>query len=318
MGGGGLSLPPFDLSMGRSSTGGTRSLMRGKVGDSVYQITLNSSGYNVQIVKAAEKSRKYSNTFAQAYARMIMGHLQRFQRAMPDILENCFESVPAGQTAYNLFAQVNHDLLNEQLENYWDEWGEFSWFEKRRLHVPLGPFILSQGSLPQITPESQATSTLNNNYLRLGFGHRGNDWSVRSMFRKADIPESGYFYVILWTYKMKDKDARLDAMRVELKPSISLDADIRNYTSTPLFNIEGYALSQQGFNTSTNRYEITFNYRAVTQYYLIGAWGIVSVGYGARGRQNSTTLMHVNTTLRDLYLWNVPPADVWGTWYDEG
>lgn len=313
----GATSPPYSLRMGRSSAGGTRSLISGKVGDSVYMVRLDESGYHIQSVKAAEKSRRYSNTYAQAIARFIMGHLQRFQRAFPNVLEYCFESVPQGQTSYNLFAQVNHDLLLQAALEQWDSWEDFSWFEKRKLKVPCGPFILSQGSLSEMVPQVVGTSINPNNYLRLGFGHRGNDWSVRSMLRRTGLPVSGFFYVILWTYKLHDKDARMDAMRVELLPSVSLDDDIRNFTSKPLFAIEGYALYSQGYNALEQVYDIRFNYRAVTQYYLIGAYGFISVGYGERGRQVSSSVMHVNETLRDTYLWNVPPVDVWPTWYAE-
>ena len=303
--------------MGRSKNGGTRSLVSGKVGDNVYVVRLAEDGYHYQAVRVAPKAREDNNTMKQAKARFIMGHLQRFQRAFPDILADCFEEVPAGQTSYNWFAKVNRDLLEQTAEAQWDSWGDFGFFEKYHLAVPCGPWILSAGSLREPLPLSIGYTQVYNNFLRIGLGHKQGDYSVRSLLERSRIPENGFFYIIVWTWKVGDKDARLDAMKVERLASVDLDADIRNFTARPLFKIEGYMLNEQGWNAANDEYRITLRFRAVTQYYLIAAWGLIAIGYGKRGKQVSSSNLHVIESIRDTYLFNTPPVEVWPSWYSE-
>ena len=62
--------------MAKAKVGGTSGKRRGYVGDTLYQLTRNEDGKLIQIQRAKELSREYSNTDQQALNRMLMGTIE--------------------------------------------------------------------------------------------------------------------------------------------------------------------------------------------------------------------------------------------------
>lgn len=154
--------------MGRSRVGGTRSMVRGAVGDVVYQVAKDSAGDLQQRVYARSRERVNNNTPAQAKARMIMGQIQRMFHFLPEIITGAFDTIPRGAQSFWHFAKVNYPLLKQDFEKWYQFWGEFAWRYKYEMDAPVGPWVLTTGGLPSVNPDY--AEILMNNERRFLFG----------------------------------------------------------------------------------------------------------------------------------------------------
>lgn len=158
--------------MGRQKFGGCRSKIRGKVGDTIYQVKKDGIGFSQYAYKAAE-TRENPNTEAQARARMIMGHVQRMFHALPDIIKDAFADVDRGTLSFQMFSRLNYPLLKADVDQHWNDGGDFDWQFKYKVVPPAGTWILSRGTLPAVKWDVYLCTTGYNNEFdwRWNFSH---------------------------------------------------------------------------------------------------------------------------------------------------
>lgn len=154
--------------MGRQRLGGTRSKIRGKVGNTIYQI--KTDGHSaVQYQYNAPESRTNPNTEAQARARMVMGQIQRMFAALPDIIKDAWVDAARGRMSFQKFAQVNRPLLMADVENHWDEESDFDWQTKYSVTPPAGSWVLADGALMPLRWDGFSASAGENTELLFEF-----------------------------------------------------------------------------------------------------------------------------------------------------
>lgn len=134
--------------MARSLTGGTRGFLRGRVANDLYQVTKNVQGKRVQLVRAVEDSRIYSNTIEQALARMKMACLMRSLAQLKQLVDHSWEGVPYGQLSIAHFVKVNMPYLNWDAYCNWSARPCFMLPHKANDSYLLGAFQISSGNLP--------------------------------------------------------------------------------------------------------------------------------------------------------------------------
>lgn len=137
--------------MARGRLGGTKSKIRGKVGTEIYQLKRDPNGTLIQSVYGQNLNPTYSNTEAQAKNRCIMGQIDRMWHALPQIIKDSYANVPQGTLSFQRFAKLNYPQLKEDFETHFEKDNEFSWVRKRWMDTPAGPWILTDGTLPQVT-----------------------------------------------------------------------------------------------------------------------------------------------------------------------
>lgn len=137
--------------MGRGRLGGTKAKIRGKVGSEIYQLKRDPDGTLIQSVYAHNPNPTYTNTEAQAKNRCIMGQIDRMWHALPLIIRDSYANVPQGVLSFQRFAKLNYPQLREDFETHFEKDNEFSWVRKRWMDTPAGPWILTDGTLPEVT-----------------------------------------------------------------------------------------------------------------------------------------------------------------------
>lgn len=137
--------------MARSRIGGTRGLLRGKVGDYIYQITRNINGEFVQKIYAGNQDPLNPSTDGQICARASMACIERAMFTYYDLIYNSFRNVPAGLMSLNRFSDLNYPNVRQQFDFYYQDadWKEtpYDYPRKRNTMARGGAFTISQGNL---------------------------------------------------------------------------------------------------------------------------------------------------------------------------
>lgn len=127
--------------------GGTRSMIRGRVGNDIYSIGKDAAGDFMQIVRSRPEFYSDPKTDAQIIARMSMAQIYAALRSFSVITNHSFEGVPYGQPSITKFIELNYPLLREDVIEFWEEGYKFGWQLKGRETIDCGPWIVSMGSL---------------------------------------------------------------------------------------------------------------------------------------------------------------------------
>lgn len=132
--------------MARSSVGGTRSKLRGVVGDVIYQIARNPYGNYEQKIITYTREKLNRNTRQQALARMQIAMFQRCMSMLTPVIQCSFQGVKTGVTSINQFVSYNMKLVQEYCIDHWKYGGGFSFPIKGKEYESFGEFIISTGS----------------------------------------------------------------------------------------------------------------------------------------------------------------------------
>ena len=93
--------------MAKSKSGGTRSMIRGRVGSDVYSIGKNANGKKQQIVRSLAETVANPQTIAQMRGRMIMSTVMQAQSALKPIIDHSFDNVVGVQPNLSEFIKRN-------------------------------------------------------------------------------------------------------------------------------------------------------------------------------------------------------------------
>lgn len=97
--------------MAKSKSGGTRSMIRGRVGSDVYSIGKNALGKKQQIVRSLAETVANPQTIAQMRGRMIMSTVMQAQSALKAIIDHSFDNVVGVQPNLSEFIKRNYALV---------------------------------------------------------------------------------------------------------------------------------------------------------------------------------------------------------------
>lgn len=133
--------------MARAKIGGTSGKRRGYVGNTLYQVTRNDEGKVIQLQRAKELSREYSNTDQQALNRMLMGTIEMAMATCKGYVKDTFQDAKTQKIAYQMFSAYNYALIKEDAEAHWRSGYLFDYPSKSQKERRGGCFLISDGSL---------------------------------------------------------------------------------------------------------------------------------------------------------------------------
>ena len=133
--------------MAKAKVGGTSGKRRGYVGDTLYQLTRNEDGKLIQIQRAKELSREYSNTDQQALNRMLMGTIEMAMATCKGYVKDTFQDAKTQKIAYQMFSAYNYKLIKEDAQAHWENGYLFDYPSKSQKERRGGCFLVSDGSL---------------------------------------------------------------------------------------------------------------------------------------------------------------------------
>lgn len=103
--------------MAKSKNGGTRSMLRGKVGSDVYSIGKTSKGKRQQVVRSLAEQVANPQTAAQMKGRAIMSTVMQFVSAASPIIDHSFNGFAPGQPCISEFIRRAYQLIKADIES---------------------------------------------------------------------------------------------------------------------------------------------------------------------------------------------------------
>lgn len=195
--------------MAKSKNGGTRALIRGRVGSDVYSIGKDAKGSKQQVVRSLAESVSNPQTIAQMRGRMIMSTVMQFIATAKGIVDHSFDNVTTGQPSISECIRQNYALIKADVAANPSSGNQFGLVLYGEKGAKQGAYIVANGAakVPSaidlervnakvtiVVPESNFTmgglkATLgmtNNDFFTIcGIGSDGNFHYARFNFNKA-------------------------------------------------------------------------------------------------------------------------------------
>lgn len=206
--------------MARGKLGGTKAKVRGQIGGEIYQVKRASDGTLMQSVYAKPESVEYSNTDAQAKARMIMGQIERMFKALPDVINDSYIKIPRGTLSFQHFSKINYPLLKDQVENHWDEIGDFDWRDKRDMTPPAGAWLLTDGTYHQMNYDSAYVSVTTYNDFYLTWQGVQWDWQVKDLLELLNLSLDDYIWFFYYMKKAPEWNPEIKVLKIRFNPDV--------------------------------------------------------------------------------------------------
>lgn len=148
--------------MGKSKNGGTRSMLRGRVGSDVYSVGKDALGKRQQVVRSLAETVANPQTAAQMKGRAIMSTVMQAVSALSQVIDHSFDSVPAGQPNVSEFIKRNYALIKADVAANPSSGNAFGIVEYGEKGAKQGQYVISDGKavLPTALVNAAAKATL--------------------------------------------------------------------------------------------------------------------------------------------------------------
>lgn len=132
--------------MAKSKSGGTRSLIRGRVGSDVYSIGKDGKGQRQQVVRSLAETVANPRTAAQMANRMYMSTVMQAVSAMAFIVDHSFDGFPKGQPSISEFIRQNYALVKADAIAHPTSGNKFGLNKYQEKGMKKGQWVLSSGN----------------------------------------------------------------------------------------------------------------------------------------------------------------------------
>lgn len=148
--------------MGKSKNGGTRSMLRGRVGSDVYSVGKDALGKRQQVVRSLAESVANPQTAAQMKGRAIMSTVMQAVSALSQVIDHSFDNVPAGQPNVSEFIKRNYALIKADVAANPSSNNAFGIVVYGEKGAKQGQYVISDGKavLPTALVNAAAKATL--------------------------------------------------------------------------------------------------------------------------------------------------------------
>ena len=175
--------------MGKSKNGGTRSMLRGRVGSDVYSVGKDAQGKRQQVVRSLAESVANPQTAAQMKGRAIMSTVMQAVSALSQVIDHSFDNVPAGQPNISEFIKVNYGLIKADVAAHPSSSNTFGIAQYGEKGAKQGAYQISAGqaSLPAalVNAATKATLTVS-----------GSSLTVANIKTALGLGDSEYFTLV--------------------------------------------------------------------------------------------------------------------------
>lgn len=132
--------------MAKSKNGGTRSLIRGRVGSDVYSVGKDGQGKRQQVVRSLAESVANPRTELQMFGRMVMSTVMQAVSSMSFIIDHSFDGVGKGQPSISEFIRLNYARIKADALAHPSSGNKFGLAKYQQKGMHQGAYILSKGS----------------------------------------------------------------------------------------------------------------------------------------------------------------------------
>lgn len=148
--------------MAKSKSGGTRSMIRGRVGSDVYSIGKTASGKKQQVVRSLAETVANPQTVAQMRGRMIMSTIMQAQSALKPIIDHSFDNVVGVQANLSEFIKRNYALIKADVAANPSSGNVFGLNAYQEKGAKQGAYVISDGkaAVPSAVTLAKATGIM--------------------------------------------------------------------------------------------------------------------------------------------------------------
>ena len=148
--------------MAKSKSGGTRAMIRGRVGSDVYSIGKTSNGKKQQVVRSLAETVANPQTLSQMRGRMIMSTVMQAQSALKVIIDHSFDGVVGVQANLSEFIRRNYGLIKADVAANPASGNAFGLNAYQEKGAKKGAYIISDGkaAVPAAISLNHATGVL--------------------------------------------------------------------------------------------------------------------------------------------------------------
>ena len=217
--------------MAKSKSGGTRAMIRGRVGNDVYSIGLNGAGKKQQVVRSLAEVVANPQTTAQMKGRIIMSTIMQTVSALRPIIDHSFDNVPTGQPSISEFISRNYKLIKDDIAAHPSSNAKFNLNQYQEKGALAGNYALSNGEA--ILPEQVVRSF---GGFKINLGAEG--VTVGALKTALGWADGDYITcVVLGVDATNAKVARF--FRVSFKASVADTTVISTSTVGTIFDFDG-------------------------------------------------------------------------------
>ena len=218
-------------SMAKSKNGGTRSMIRGRVGSDVYSVGKDGKGKKQQVVRSLAETVANPQTPAQMRGRMIMSTVMQAVSALNPIIDHSFDGYPAGQPSISAFIALNYALVKADVAANPSGGNSFGLVQYGQKGAAQGAYIIAQGqaAVPAALTLNQASGI-----ITIAFGSQA--LTMANLKSVLGLGSEEYFTLV-----GIDALGAAEYERFHINSALSDDTVIAAGNLDQIFNVEGNA-----------------------------------------------------------------------------
>lgn len=219
--------------MAKSKSGGTRSMIRGRVGADVYSVGRDAKGKKQQIVRSLAETVSNPQTQAQMRGRMIMATIAQALAALRPIVDHSFDNVVGSRANLSEFTSRNYALIKADVEANHATGNKFGLVAYKEKGAKQGQYVISDG---QATIPSALLLTKASGIIAITLP--ADNITVAGLKSALGMTSEEYFTLVGLT---TDGAAAYERFRVN--PTLSDDTAIASGNIGDVFAVEGNAVA---------------------------------------------------------------------------
>lgn len=226
--------------MGKSTTGGTRAYIRGRVGSDVYSIGKDGKGKKQQVVRSLAETVANPQTQSQMQGRMIMSTVMQALATLRPIVDHSFDGVSGKQPNISEFISRNYSLIKADVAAHPSGDNLFGLVKYQEKGSKQGQYVISDGEaqLPASLVLNKATAvitiTLDSDAI-----------TVAGLKAKTGLATDEYFTLV----GLKT-DGLASYERFRINPSLTGETSITSDNIGSVFAVEGNAAATVAIATN--------------------------------------------------------------------
>lgn len=215
--------------MAKSKNGGTRSMIRGRVGSDVYSVGKDGKGKKQQVVRSLAETVANPQTPAQMRGRMIMSTVMQAVSALNPIIDHSFDGYPSGQPSISQFIALNYSLIKADVAANPAGGNSFGLVQYGQKGAAQGAYVVSQGqaAVPAALTINQASGV-----ITIAFGSEA--LTMAGLKSVLGLGAEEYFTLI-----GIDALGAAEYERFHINQSLADDTVIAAGNLSEIFNVEG-------------------------------------------------------------------------------
>lgn len=227
--------------MAKSKSGGTRSMIRGRVGSDVYSVGRDAKGKKQQIVRSLAETVSNPRTQSQMRGRMIMATIAQALAVLRPIVDHSFDNVTGSRANLAEFTSRNYALIKADVAANPNSGNKFGLVLYNERGAKRGQFIIADG---QANVPNALTLTKDSGLLTITLA--ADDLTIGGLKSVLGMTSEEYFTLV-----GLDVNGQALYERFRINPSMSASTVISADNLANVFATEGNAVAAVSLNGNT-------------------------------------------------------------------